>query len=92
MVEAEKRGLRKATVDDELASRAPLVRELVSVEPGYGRMLGLDYKWAFNVIKQVGNYGEVYDGSLGADLILKFARGVNTLWGKGEVMYSLLTH
>lgn len=92
MVEAEERGLRKATVDDDLASKNPAVRALLGVEPGDGRLLGLDDKWAYNVIKQVGNYAEVYDRYFGANSTLKFGRGVNALWGKGGVMYSLPMH
>jgi general L-amino acid transport system substrate-binding protein len=92
MVEAEERGLRKATVDEDLASKDPAVRSLLGVEPGDGKLLGLDDKWAFNIIKQVGNYAEVYDRNFGAGSPLKFGRGVNGLWGKGGVMYSLPMH
>jgi general L-amino acid transport system substrate-binding protein len=92
MVEAEERGLRKATVDEDLASKDPAVRALLGVEPGEGRPIGLDDKWAYNIIKQVGNYAEVYDRNFGAGSPLKFGRGVNALWGKGGVMYSLPMH
>jgi general L-amino acid transport system substrate-binding protein len=92
MVEAEERGLRKATVDDDLASKDPAVRALLGVEPSDGRLMGLDDKWAYNIIKQVGNYAEVYDRNFGAGSPLKFGRGVNALWGKGGVMYSLPMH
>ncbi len=51
-------------------------------------MLGLDESWAYNVIKQVGNYAEVYDRDLGNGSMLKFARGINALWRQGGVMYS----
>jgi general L-amino acid transport system substrate-binding protein len=89
MIEAEERGLRKATVDEDLGSKDPAVRMLLGVEPGQGRALGLDDKWAYNIVKQVGNYAEVYDRNFGAGSPLKFGRGVNALWGKGGVMYSL---
>jgi general L-amino acid transport system substrate-binding protein len=92
MVEAEERGLRKATIDEDLASKDPAVRGLLGVEPGDGKLLGLDDKWAYNIIKQVGNYAEVYDRNFGAGSPLKFGRGVNALWGKGGVMYSLPMH
>ncbi len=92
MVEAEERGLRKATVDEDLASKDPTVRALLGVDPGEGKLLGLDDKWAYNIIKQVGNYAEVYDRNFGAGSPLKFGRGVNALWGKGGVMYSLPMH
>jgi general L-amino acid transport system substrate-binding protein len=92
MVEAEERGLRKGTIDDDLNSKDPAVRLLLGVEPGEGKLLGLDDKWAYNIIKQVGNYAEVYDRNFGAGSPLKFGRGVNALWGKGGVMYSLPMH
>ena len=68
------------------------MRRLLGVDPGVGRPLGLDDKWAYNVVKQVGNYAEVYDRHFGADSTLKFGRGANALWGKGGVMYSLPLH
>lgn len=89
MVEAEERGVGKATVDEQLKSQDPSVRRLLGVEPGDGKLLGLDDKWAFNVIKQVGNYGDVYERNIGAGSALKFGRGVNALWAKGGVVYSL---
>jgi general L-amino acid transport system substrate-binding protein len=92
MVEAEERGLRKATVDEDTNSKDPAVRHFLGVDPGMGSALGLDDKWAYNVIKQVGNYAEVYDRNFGAGSPLKFGRGVNALWGKGGVMYSAPMH
>ncbi len=89
MVEAEERGIFQANVDDQRNSKDPTVRQLLGSDPGNGKLLGLDEAWAYNVIKQVGNYGEVYDRNFGAGSPLKFGRGVNALWRKGGVMYSL---
>jgi general L-amino acid transport system substrate-binding protein len=89
MVEAEERGIYQANVDDQRNSKDPDVRHLLGTEPGNGKQLGLDETWAYNVIKQVGNYGEVYERNFGAGSPLKFGRGVNGLWRKGGVMYSL---
>ena len=52
---------------------------------GVGKMLGLDNKWAFNIVKQVGNYGESFDAHLKP---LGFERGLNNLWNKGGLMYA----
>ena len=30
-----------------------------------GKALGLDEKWAYNIIKQVGNYAEIFDRNVG---------------------------
>ena len=89
MVEAEERGIFQANVDDQRNSKDPAVRQLLGSEPGNGKLLGLDEGWAYNVIKQVGNYSEVYDRNFGLGSPLKFGRGVNALWRKGGVMYSL---
>jgi general L-amino acid transport system substrate-binding protein len=48
-------------------------------------MLGLDNKWAYNIIKQVGNYGESYERNI---VPLGIERGVNNLWTKGGLMYA----
>jgi general L-amino acid transport system substrate-binding protein len=89
MIEAEELGIRQGSVDESLTSKDPEVRRLLGVDPGYGKLLGLDDKWAYNVIKQVGNYSEVYERNFGSGSPLKFGRGVNALWAKGGVMYSL---
>lgn len=51
-------------------------------------MLGLDDKWAYNIVKQVGNYGESFDRNVGAGSPLKIDRGINALWNKGGLMYA----
>ena len=50
-----------------------------------GKMLALDNRWAFNIVKQVGNYGESFDANLTP---LGFERGINALWTKGGLMYA----
>ena len=89
MVEAEERGISRVTVDEDLKSKDPAVRALLGADPGNGKLLGLDEKWAFNVIKQVGNYGESYERSIGSGSPLKFGRGINAQWAKGGVLYAL---
>jgi general L-amino acid transport system substrate-binding protein len=65
------------------------VRRLLGVAPATGKMLGLEENWAYKAIKQVGNYGEIYEGNVGKGSALRFARGVNALWSRGGVMYLL---
>jgi general L-amino acid transport system substrate-binding protein len=48
-------------------------------------MLGLDNRWALQIVKQVGNYGESFDANLGP---LGFERGINRLWNQGGIMYA----
>src|SRR5205823_4524214 len=57
--------------------------------PGMGKALNLDEKWAYNAIKAVGNYGEIFDRHLGLNTPLKFERGYNNLWTKGGLIYAI---
>jgi general L-amino acid transport system substrate-binding protein len=54
-----------------------------------GQALGLDEKWAYNLIKQVGNYGEVFERNVGKSSPLNLDRGLNDLWTRGGLMYAM---
>jgi len=84
-LEAEELGLTSANIDSQMNSTNPSIQRFVGATGGLGQMLGLDNKWAYNIIKQVGNYGEQYERNikpLGIEL------GVNNLWTKGGLMYA----
>jgi len=87
MLEAEEYGITSKNVDEMLQSTNPNVQRILGVTPGMGKNLGLDDKWAYNIIKQVGNYGESYDRAMGKDSPLKLDRGLNKLWTQGGLMY-----
>ena len=53
-----------------------------------GTDLGLTNEWAYNIIKGVGNYGEVFERNIGTNTPLKIERGVNALWTKGGLQYA----
>ena len=90
MVEAEEYEVSSANVDDEKAnSTNPVVRRLLGVEGDMGADLGLDPEWAYNVIKQVGNYGEIFEANLGQETPLKIERGLNALWSDGGLQYAM---
>ncbi len=89
LIEAEERGITQKNVDDMLKSDDPNVKRMLGVTPGAGKALGLDEKWAYNEIKLVGNYGEIFDRTLGKDTELKFERGLNNLWTRGGLMYAM---
>lgn len=89
MLEAEEREITRNNVDVKLEAQDPIVRRLLGVVAGNGKSLGLDEKWAYNIVKQVGNYGESFDRNLGGGSPLKFGRGINALWTKGGAMYPL---
>ena len=84
-VAAEELGITSQNVDQMLASTNPDVRRLLGVEGDLGKQLGLDAKWAYNIIKQVGNYGEIYERNLG---VMGVARGLNKLWTDGGLQYA----
>ena len=88
MIEAEELGITSKNVDEMLKSTDPQIQRFLGVSPGYGKGIGLDEKWAYNIIKQVGNYGEVFDRNVGPKTPLKLERGLNDLWSRGGLMYS----
>ena len=85
MLEAEEMGLTSKTIDQALASKDPAVQRFVGASGDIGKMLALDNRWAFNIVKQVGNYGESFEANLTP---LGFERGINALWTKGGLMYA----
>jgi general L-amino acid transport system substrate-binding protein len=88
MIEGEELGITSKNVDEQLKSSNPVVQRFLGVTPGNGKALGLDEKWAYYIIKQVGNYGEVFERSVGKNTPLKLERGLNALWKNGGLMYS----
>ncbi len=89
MIEAEELGLTQANVDEmKASSKSPSVRRLLGLEGIAGKGLGLKADWAYQIIKQVGNYGEIFERNVGADSPLKIERGLNALWSKGGIMYA----
>jgi len=89
MTGAEELGVTSANVDESLQSKNPAIRRLLGVTPGAGKNLGLDEKWAYNIVKQVGNYGESFERNLGMASPLKIPRGLNALWTDGGLIYPL---
>jgi general L-amino acid transport system substrate-binding protein len=88
-IEAEEKGITAKNVDDMLKNDDPDIKRLLGATPGMGKSIGLDEKWAYNIVKQVGNYGEVFDRNVGKDSPLKLERGLNDLWTKGGLMYAM---
>ena len=90
MLEAEEYGVTSANVDDMLANSANAsVQRLLGKTGDFGKFMGLDNSWAFNIIKQVGNYSESYERNVGKASSLKLDRGPNALWTKGGLMYPI---
>jgi general L-amino acid transport system substrate-binding protein len=88
LVNAEELGVNSSNVDTMLESGSPEINRLLGVEGAFGTALGLDEKWAYRAIKQVGNYEEIYRRNLGSDSRVKIHRGINRLWKDGGLMYA----
>jgi general L-amino acid transport system substrate-binding protein len=88
LIEAEELGITSRNVDEQLKSANPAIQRFLGVTPGNGKALGLSEKWAYNIIKQVGNYAEVFERNVGKNTPLKLERGLNALWNKDGLMYS----
>jgi len=87
LLQAEEFGITSANVDEMLKSENPAIQRFLGVTPGMGKALGLDEKWAYNAIKQVGNYSEIYERNVGPKTPLGLERGLNALWTEGGIMY-----
>jgi general L-amino acid transport system substrate-binding protein len=83
MVTAEMYGITSKNADSFLDSKDPKVRRLLGQGGDFGQSLGLDDKWAYNVIKTVGNFGEVWDRN-----VVGVPRGLNRLWTEGGLQYA----
>jgi general L-amino acid transport system substrate-binding protein len=89
MIEAEELSVTRENVDQMRSSQDPNIQRLLGMTPGFGKALGLDEAWAYNVIRQVGNYGEVFERTLGRGSPIGLPRGLNDLWTRGGLMYAL---
>ena len=88
MIEAEEAGITSTNVDEMLKSDNPSIKRILGVTPGMGKALGVDEKWVYTIVKQVGNYGEVFDRNVGSGSLLKIPRGQNALWTQGGLQYA----
>jgi len=89
MIAAEEFGVTSTNVDEmKVNSTSSEVRRLLGVEPGLGQGFGLDDEWAYRIIKQVGNYGEVFERNLGPKTRFRMSRGLNNLWRDGGLLYA----
>ena len=89
LIEAEELGITQANVDEiKENSTDPTIKRFLGVEGDLGEGLGLSNDFAYRVIKQVGNYGEIYNRNLGENSQFKLPRGQNDLWTNGGLLYS----
>ena len=93
-------GITAANIDSDAVQKStdPNVQKLIGNTAGNGKSLGLtlkegkkevsNEKWAYNAIKQVGNYGEIFKRNIGTNTPIGLARGLNDLWTRGGLQYS----
>lgn len=90
LIQADEAGVNSANVDDMRANPStPAVATMLGVTPGVGARLGLPDDWAYQVIKQVGNYNEIWERNVGKGSAYGLDRGVNGLIRNGGIVYSL---
>lgn len=87
-IEAEELGINSGNVDSFLGGEDPVIQNVLGETGDLGAGMGLSNDWCYQVIKQVGNYGEIYDRNLGPDTPFNLARGLNNLWTEGGLLYS----
>jgi general L-amino acid transport system substrate-binding protein len=85
MLEAEELGITSKNAEQHAKSANPSIQRFVGASGDLGKTLGLDNRWALNIVKQVGNYAESFDANLKP---LGFERGLNRLWNQGGLMYA----
>lgn len=88
MINAEELGVTSQNVDQMKSSDNPEVRRLLGVDGSFGESIGLTNDWAYNIIKHVGNYGEVFNRHVGPDTPLGISRGLNALWSQDGILYA----
>lgn len=88
MINAEELGVKSTTIEEALKSERPDVKRLLGIEGNYGETLGLTRAWAMQIVKLVGNYGEVFERNVGVRSKLGIPRGINQLWTSGGIQYA----
>ena len=87
-ITAEELGVNSSNVDKMKNSNNPEIRRMLGSDGSQGAELGLSNDWAYQIIKQVGNYGEIFENNIGVNTPLGIERGLNALWTKGGLQYS----
>jgi len=85
MLNAEEMGITSKNVASLKNSKNPAIARFMG---GQGEKLGISDGWAYNIVKQVGNYGEAFERNVGMGSPLKISRGLNAQWNKGGLQYA----
>jgi general L-amino acid transport system substrate-binding protein len=89
LIEAEELGVTSTNAEQMRASSSnPAVRRLLGAVPDLGQAIKLQPSWLYDAVRAVGNYGELYDRTIGPNTQIGLARGANDLWTRGGLMYA----
>jgi general L-amino acid transport system substrate-binding protein len=88
MINAEELGVTSKNIDEMMKSDKPAIRRLLGNEGNYGEKIGLTNDWASRVVRLIGNYGEVFERTVGVESSLGIPRGINQLWSAGGIQYA----
>ncbi len=91
LLNAEELGITKANVEEMKNSPNPEIKRVLGTEADtkIGTDLGLTNDWVANIVKAVGNYGEIFENNVGTGSPLKISRGINAQWTKGGLQYGM---
>lgn len=88
LLDAEDLSVAQGNVDEMLGSDNISIRRFLGVEDDFGALIGLNKDWAYQIIKGVGNYSDIYERDVGPQTPLHLPRGLNALWDKGGILYA----
>lgn len=89
LLNAEEAGITSANIDEFKTSADPNVKRLLGIGEDFGKSMGVSADWAYQAIKQAGNYGEIFERNVGEKTPLKLKRGLNALWSNGGLQYGM---
>ena len=88
LLNAEELGVSSASVNQALKSDKPEIKRLVGTEGNFGEQAGLTRDWVIRIIRNVGNYAEIFERNVGDQSKLGIPRGLNHLWTNGGILYA----
>jgi general L-amino acid transport system substrate-binding protein len=86
-IQAEEFGMTSANVDEFIGTENPEYRRFVGEEGDLGSFLGLSNSFAVNIVRAVGNYGEIYERNV-TPIGIERANSLNALWTQGGLIYA----
>jgi len=87
-IQAEELGITSENVDEMMGSEDPVVLNTLGVEGDHGQAMGINNDFCYQIVSQVGNYGEIFERHLGEGTPFNLSRSTNALWTDGGLMYS----